>query len=81
MLGVEISIAATTVLVVLTRFYTRTIIKSLIGVDDWIMGVALARSSRNLESIDLIFYSVLQLLSHFYNVTELTLAPESTCGM
>jgi hypothetical protein len=38
----EISIAAAMVLVVLARFYTRTFVKAVIGLDDWTMGIAMS---------------------------------------
>jgi len=43
-LGVEITLAVLMVLVVLTRFYIRTFVKAVMGIDDWIMGVAMVRA-------------------------------------
>lgn len=43
-LGIEITLGILMVVVVLTRFYIRTFVKAAIGIDDWIIGVAMVRA-------------------------------------
>jgi hypothetical protein len=43
-LGIEITLGILMVLVVFTRFYIRTFVKVIIGIDDWIIGVAMVRA-------------------------------------
>jgi hypothetical protein len=70
------------VLVVLTRFYIRAFVKAIVGIDDWIMGVAMVSHAKpGVPSQHLTTSSALPSQSPGSNAAGPIMAQGNTSGM